>query len=368
MEDLRQLPEGDLAELLDAIAQMAPVPTLITDREGRFLAANQPWRNLGGAGTDPVSRRFSREWMAALGPAGRLELAREMDACAATGASACLDLELDGPNGPRWSRWWVHRRVIESTPVLVLVTLDVHDDVCQRDDLHQLATRDDLTGLVNRRVFLETVEQALRRTERFGEPAGLLYVDLDSFKAVNDRAGHVVGDRVLAAVAARLRQAVRGVDVVGRVGGDEFAVLIERLTSPSEAAVVARRMQEALCGSVEVDGERWSVSASVGIAITQGDEETAIELLARADAAMYAAKRSRVGSDAPALAHAAAGAERPGGPGGTTSTAPCAPVAPSETNQTRPTITAADLRLLREGMDTIRQSLEHLLEGLAGEA
>lgn len=373
MEDLRQLPEGDLAELLDAVAQMAPVPTLITDREGRFLAANQPWRDLGGVETDLVSRRSSHDWMASVDPGSRLKLTQEMDACAETGRSASLDLELDGPNGRRWSRWWVHRRVIESTPVLVLVTLDVHDDVCQRDDLHQLATRDDLTGLVNRRVFLETVEQALRRTERFGEPAGLLYVDLDSFKAVNDRAGHVVGDRVLAAVAARLRQAVRGVDVVGRVGGDEFAVLIERLTSPGEAAVVARRMQEALCGSVEVDGERWSVSASVGIAITQGDEETAIELLARADAAMYAAKRARGRADEPALARATLGAERSGGAGGTsrattsTRTAPSAPVAPSETNHTRPTITAADLRLLREGMDTIRQSLEHLLEGLAGE-
>ena len=372
-----QLAEGDLADLLDAVARLAPVPMLFTDQAGHFVAANQAWRDLGGCELQSFSLH---EWMETLDPASRLRLAREMDRCASEGAATSLDLEIEADSGRRWSRWWMHRRMIESTPVLVLVALDVHDDVRQRDDLRHLATRDDLTGLVNRRVFLETVEQALRRTERFGEPAALLYIDLDSFKAVNDRAGHVVGDRVLAAVAGRLRKAVRGADVVGRIGGDEFAVLLERLTSPGEAAVVARRIQEGLSGSVEVGGERWSISASVGIAITSGEPESAIALLARADEAMYAAKRARGRPPATDPLPGAASRSTPPFPSpaqppppaapdnglatATTRTAPSSSVAPTHSNRPSATVSAADLRLLREGMDTIRQSLEILLEGL----
>lgn len=346
MADHHQIPGGDLVDLLDAVARLAPVPMLITDGQGNFLAANRPWREICVPGTEPSS---GDRWTECLDPAARLRLAQAMEECSEGGTPAALELEMEGPSGRRWSRWWMHRRLIEAAPVLVLVALDIHDDVTQRNDLRQLATRDDLTGLVNRRVFLEAVEQAMRRRERFGEPAGLLYIDLDSFKRVNDEAGHVVGDRVLAAVASRLRKAVRGADMVGRIGGDEFAVLLERLTSPGEAAVVARRIQEALSRSVEVGGQQWAISASVGIALTEGPRETAMGLLARADGEMYAAKRMRPGS--------------PPDPSRSTHTAPAAPVTPAQSNHSS-TITAADLQLLREGMDTIRQSLEVLLKDL----
>jgi len=368
MDHRQEVPEGDLTDLLDAVARLAPVPMLIADADGRLLAANQRWRDLAG-----VDEGTSQRWTGCLDSSGRHRLARAMDECAEAGTPACLDLEMQGPAGPRWSRWWMHRRLIESTPVVVLVAIDLHDDMRQRDDLRHLATRDDLTGLVNRRVFLETVEQALRRVERFGEPAGLLYVDLDSFKMVNDQAGHVVGDRVLAAVAARLRTAVRAVDVVGRIGGDEFAVLLERLTSRGEAAIVARRIQEALSGSVEVAGGHWPVSASVGIAITEGAGETALGLLARADEAMYAAKRNRtkppadtVGAPEPAFAGAAASSpnsHQTPAPDGY-QTPPLDGHRPPTPSRPTPRITAADLRLLRDGMDTLRRSLETLLEGL----
>ena len=366
MSDRQQIPEGDLVVLLDAVARLAPVPMLITDCDGHFLAANRHWTELSGAAGDALAEEG---WAASLDPASRVRLAHGMDRCAESGDQIQLDIEILRAGGRRWSRWWMQRRLIEDTRVIVTVALDVHDDVSQRNDLRHLATRDDLTGLVNRRVFLETVEQALRRTERFGEPAGLLYVDLDSFKAVNDQAGHVVGDRVLAAVAGRLRKAVRGADVVGRIGGDEFAVLLERLTSRGEAAVVARRIQEALSGTVEVGGDQWPISASVGIALAEGPSETAIGLLARADQAMYAAKRNRnapppdaASPVAPSLVSAAPSVADP--VRASTRTAPSSPVTPAHSNHAQPTISAADLRLLREGMDTIRQSLEALLEGL----
>lgn len=371
MADRHEIPEGDLSDLLDALARLAPVPMIIVTGDGHELAANRPWRDLSGTRRDVSS---PDRWTEALDPAARARLAGAMEQCADAGTATSLDLEMRGPSGPRWSRWWMHRRLIDSTPVLVLVALDVHDDVRQRDDLRQLATRDDLTGLVNRRTFLETVEQALKRMERFGEPASILYIDLDGFKMVNDRAGHVVGDRVLAAVAGRLRDAVRGADVVGRIGGDEFAVLLERLPSRGETAIVARRVQEALSGSVEVGGRHWPLSASIGIAVTENHEETALGLLARADEAMYSTKRTRTNPEAarrrmePVMAGPAAAAvdrytvaaevSPPlAGPGAHM----LGPVAQSKRARQ---VTAADVRLLREGMDTIRQSLDTLIEGL----
>ena len=372
MADGVDIREGDLADLLDAVARVAPVPMLIASGNGRVLAANRPWRDLSGTGGEAGA---STGWADGLDEETHHRLARAMDHCAASGAPTTLELEICGPSGRRWTRWWMHRRLIESTPVLVLVAIDVHDDVVQRDDLRQLATRDDLTGLVNRRVFLETVDQALRRVERFGEPASVLYIDLDSFKMVNDRAGHAVGDRVLAAVAGRLRKAVRGADVVGRIGGDEFAVLLERLATRGETAIVARRIQEALSGSVEVAGEHWPISASVGIAITEGGGETALGLLARADEAMYLAKRGRTKpladdprTDAPTDGIAVSpDGPRPPAASPTIGASPDGARSPVAAPPRRTlTITAADVRLLRDGMDTIRRSLETLLEGLAG--
>ena len=290
-EDIR---ESDLADRLNAVLQLAPVPMLITDGEGRYMAANEAWAEL----TPPVTGGSAvADWTDCIEPAGRVDLARAMHGCARSGEPATLDLEMQGRSGWRWTRWWIRRQTIETTPVLVLVAVDVHDEVVQRDDLRQLATRDDLTGLVNRRVFLETVDQALRRVERFGEAAGVLYVDLDGFKEVNDQAGHMVGDLVLAHVAGRLREAVRSADVVGRIGGDEFAVVLERLTSPGEAAAVARRVEESLSGHFDAGGQTWSISASVGLALTAGPGDSAISLLASADREMYSAKRARTKQD-----------------------------------------------------------------------
>lgn len=395
MADPPENPQADLVGLLDAVVRLSPVPMLIADADGRLLAANARWFRLSCS--DTVAPAGPGAWPDGLDPPARRRLHEEMNRQAAGGAPATLELQMHVPTGVRWTRWWIHRRQIDRQPLLVLVVVDVHEDVIQRDDLRQLATRDDLTGLVNRRFFLEAVEQALRRAERFPEPACLLYVDLDHFKAVNDQAGHAVGDRVLSAVASRLRTAVRGADVVGRIGGDEFAVLIERLSSPGEAAIVARRVQEALSGSVEVEGERWPIAASVGIALTDGGGgESAVELLARADQAMYSAKRTRAGTPAQAepvdlrqpafAATATTPATTPATPpatapaAATTAPAPApaaappappseeppghAPAAGRHNSQEGPTITAADLKLLRQGMDTIRDSLERLLEGL----
>ena len=156
--------------------------------------------------------------------------------------------------------------------------------------LHQ-ATHDALTGLPNRREFVARLnaELLLPRTVRV-DPV-VLFCDLDGFKAVNDRFGHVAGDVLLAEVADRLRRCVRDRDVVSRFGGDEFLILC-RGASPADSAELCRRISDALAHPVYLDGEPVVIGASIGV-VTGNDDVNAEELIHRADALMYTAKQQR---------------------------------------------------------------------------
>jgi diguanylate cyclase (GGDEF)-like protein len=145
-----------------------------------------------------------------------------------------------------------------------------------------------VTGLPNRRLFLDRLQQAVARQRRGARPPTVLFVDLDRFKQVNDRAGHATGDDVLRLLAGRLAAVVRPTDVVARFGGDEFAVLCDE-TSEREAIEVAHRLLAAICEPIELGVRRHLVSASIGIAAGRNgvNHDT---LLRRADVAMYRAK------------------------------------------------------------------------------
>jgi diguanylate cyclase (GGDEF)-like protein len=161
--------------------------------------------------------------------------------------------------------------------------------------LRDLALRDPLTGLANRAALYVHLGEALKRAHSHGEALCLLMIDLDGFKAVNDRHGHAVGDRVLVEVAAHLRAATRPEDLVARLGGDEFVVVAEGLLGPEEAQGIAQRVLHALSGPMLAAPES-RIGASIGIA-TGNPAETATEaLLRRADSAMYAAKAAGRGT------------------------------------------------------------------------
>ena len=161
--------------------------------------------------------------------------------------------------------------------------------VKQRELVH-LATHDVLTGLPNRMLFMEKLERAIQDATRRREGLAVLFVDLDRFKQINDQFGHAVGDKVLVAVALRLKQVLHSADVVARLGGDEFIVLIEGPRSAEAAPGIASRIMTTLNEEIVMDGQGMTVGASIGISQFPDDSGTAEELLLNADAAMYAAK------------------------------------------------------------------------------
>lgn len=168
---------------------------------------------------------------------------------------------------------------------------DITDRKTLQKELHSRALHDYLTGLPNRALFQDRLEHALSRVQRSGEAVSLLYIDLDRFKPVNDLLGHEVGDGVLEQVALRLKGLVRSADTVARVGGDEFAILLELNGDLEEAMVSANRAVASLREGMEVGGEVIQIGASVGVAVSDEGIDVPSDLVRRADLAMYEAKK-----------------------------------------------------------------------------
>lgn len=180
-------------------------------------------------------------------------------------------------------------------------------------ELDQLSRVDPLTGLPNRRQFDQRLSEALARARRSGHMLGLMFMDLDRFKQVNDTLGHAAGDVVLQTFAARVRGAVRETDVLCRLAGDEFVLIVENLKEPSEAGLLAQKLLDTVQAPLEVMGSDVTLSTSIGVACTTADAESDVAFLARADDALYAAKAAGRGCWHMAAPAPAASTETPWG-------------------------------------------------------
>jgi diguanylate cyclase (GGDEF)-like protein/PAS domain S-box-containing protein len=192
---------------------------------------------------------------------------------------------------------WVHDEAYSMTESTVVgdrrvsqgLLVDTTDQKMLEAQLLHDALHDPLTGLANRVLFADHVERALASRRRGRTKVALLFLDLDDFKVVNDTLGHRAGDRLLIEVAHRLSEATRDGDIAARQGGDEFTVLLDRVHGVEDAVASAERLAASLRRPIELEGLNISITVSVGIALAS-DENAADDLLAHADAAMYAAK------------------------------------------------------------------------------
>lgn len=165
------------------------------------------------------------------------------------------------------------------------------------DRMTELARTDDLTGLANRRVLIERLDEEVERSQRYGNDLSVLLLDLDDFKQVNDRFGHQVGDEVLRNLGALLEEQIRDSDVVGRYGGEEFGAILPQTGVEESLELAERILGQVRRESFESDGNQFSVTCSIGVAEHEESDGDGDDLLRRADEALYRAKdagRNRV--------------------------------------------------------------------------
>jgi diguanylate cyclase (GGDEF)-like protein len=170
------------------------------------------------------------------------------------------------------------------------LALDTYFQSDRRELLHQ-ANHDALTGLPNRNLLSDRIEQAIHQAHRDGSHVAILFIDLDRFKNINDSLGHPVGDKVITEVASRLAAVLREGDTVARLGGDEFAVVLSGIENHESVALIAEKLLQGIEPAIAAGGHELFISGSIGIAVYPGDGESQDELLKNADTAMYRAKQ-----------------------------------------------------------------------------
>lgn len=200
------------------------------------------------------------------------------------------DFETVDPHGLRRA-FEVHSRLVSGPlgEMIVSSARDVSERLESEEMVRYLAYHDTLTGLANRVLLDQELADAIKSSDRYGDVVGVVFLDLDDFKPVNDTYGHAIGDHVLRKVADRIAGAVRDTDTVARLGGDEFVALLPRLSSPYDLVGVARKLSDEVSRPVLVGGAVVRVTASVGLAVHIAGED-AETLLTRADLAMYTAR------------------------------------------------------------------------------
>lgn len=286
-----QNPPGDLARserTFRSLFERNPQPMFLLDRESfRYMAVNEAALTLYG---------YSRSEFIALAQTdlrldGEHDQLRHDRRALTTGRKthfqatrhrtkdgSVLDVEID-----------VAEVDFEGRPAFVTVIHNVTDLVRLQVELEHQAFHDQLTGLPNRALFTDRVGHALARSARENQLLAVVFLDIDNFKVINDSLGHAAGDDLLVKAAGRLQAQLRSEDTAARFGGDEFAVLLEHVTTASDAADICRRIARALRVPVVVRGTTVSMQVSLGIAYST-DATDAEQLLRNADVAMYGAK------------------------------------------------------------------------------
>ena len=209
------------------------------------------------------------------------------------GETCDFEVEIPLHNSTRWAHCTLVPDFDEAHEKVVGMYGMIHDITATKEasqHMTRLANFDTLTGLANRLQFNESLQHALDDVSRCVDPMALMFLDIDHFKQVNDRHGHATGDALLKEFALRLSESVRTTDLVARLSGDEFVVLLRGLHSEEEPQFIARKILAAVQKPFTIDDRFMQVSASIGIAMRRGPDESASRLMKRADEALYEAK------------------------------------------------------------------------------
>ena len=283
--------ESDLAAAALAGLVERRVLAVAVVRQGRVASASPALRAMFGldsVGAEAGEARF----LDLVLPADREALAGALEEKPGTevGPRSFTGLRADGSQFDAELRGCTLE--LPGGPGVAIALSDVTVQRRAQAQLSYLALRDPLTELPNRALFFDRLRQALVAARRHGSAFAVLVSDLDGFKLINDRYGHETGDALLQVAAKRLRAATREGDTMARIGGDEFSALLARASTPEDAAIVARRMVQALDQPIVIAGQSCQVGISIGITLYPAGGKDMDVLVAHADGAMYAAKRA----------------------------------------------------------------------------
>jgi len=278
-------------ERFRGIFESAPIGIMLVELEGTIFQANRFAAQLLNYEKDHLDRlHISRLLQEQDRQRLKENLARLKDSNAAPISSEQRMLCQNG------SEIWTNSHIMlqrssDGTPLYYIVQIaDITDLKQGQQRMEQMAFYDTLTNLANRRLFHDRLTQAIEHAIRTNRAAALLYLDLDNFKRVNDTLGHEIGDSLLREVAGRLKQCVRKEDTVARPGGDEFTILLNEITTPSDAGMVAEKILNHLREPITISGHPLVVTTSIGITLLPADGADPNVLTKNADLAMYKAK------------------------------------------------------------------------------
>ncbi len=284
--------EKDLHRLTSIVFSRTRDPIIVTDATPKIVLANQAYCEASG---------YTLEELIGRNP-GDLKSGRHDRAFY---ESMWSDLASKGEwQGEIWNRRkngelhpvWVVVNAVQDSHGAVRNYIGVFTDITKIKEaeyrLQDLAYHDVLTRLPNRTLFYERLNQSLKRAIRNSTKVGILFLDLDRFKYINDSYGHESGDLLLCETAHRLCRCIRDTDTVARLGGDEFVIIIEDLKDTKALRIVAEKIKNSIVEPVIANGKKFAISASIGISVYPDDSNDCEELVRKADAAMYQVKKS----------------------------------------------------------------------------
>lgn len=275
---------SDQRQQLDGALEAMSQGVCLFDRKGRVSVRNNRFLEIYGLPPDAIPPGTPLDKLKAACVAAGASLGRDIAAADLVADSDVEQKLLDG----RFIR--IGQRVLADGGVICTYT-DFTAEKRAEDELLHRTLHDPLTGLPNRSLLVSRIDQVMASPGR-GAGRAVMLIDVDHFKSVNDNHGHAAGDTLLKVIAERLRSALRDSDTVARLGGDEFAILLAHADHPSDAAVVARRIQEKVSEAIVIEGRVMRVGLSIGIARPPVDGATTDDILKSADIALYRAKRS----------------------------------------------------------------------------
>ncbi len=276
-------------DFLQAVIDAVPDPIFVKDEQHRWKLGNRAFWTLFALDPGTALGKSDREFL----PADEAVTFWDNDNLVLrTGETHENEEALTDGEGRTRHVLTKKSRFIDAAghPVLVGVIRDISERKQLEAQMNRLAYYDQLSGLPNRALFLDRLGLALARSARSGRSVAVFFLDLDNFKVINDSLGHEVGDRLLAAVAGRLRSSIRAGDTAARFGGDEFAVLLEDVGGAEYAREAADRIVASLHVPIVIDTHELCPSFSIGVTVSNPDSDTVEEMLRQADLAMYRAK------------------------------------------------------------------------------